>query len=298
MSEPVLLSYRGREIRQAEIVFLRELIARHPDLSRRKLSALVCQAWDWRQPNGQLRDMVCRSLLLLLHRAGHLELPAVRCRPPNNAIAHRSRGASVAADRTPLECARPALGPLEIGLVRRTGSEKLFAHLLQEHHYLGYRRPVGEHLKYLVWAGERPVACLAWSSAPRQLGLRDEFLGRRRGQALPLPLIAYNSRFLIPPWVRVPHLASHVLGRVARRISSDWQEMYGHPIHLLESFVDTERFRGACYRAANWACLGRSQGRGTKAPTREITCAIKELWAYPLSARFRERLLGPVPQAD
>lgn len=292
MSEPVLLSYRGREIHQAEVVFLRELIALHPTLSRRKLSTLVCEVWDWKQPNGQPCDMVCRSLLLRLHRAGHLELPAPRCRPPNNAIAHRRKRSPVAVDSTLLESSLAALGPLQVRLVRRTESEELFASLLQEHHYLGYRRPVGEHLKYLVWAGERPVACLAWSSAPRQLGLRDEFLERKRGQPLHLPLIAYNTRFLIPPWVRVPHLASHVLARIARRLSTDWQQVYGHPIYLLESFVDTERFRGTCYRAANWICVGRSQGRGTKAPTHEMSCAIKELWAYPVSPRFRQQLLA------
>jgi len=292
MSE-VLLSYRGRKIGPSEVTFLRELIAQNPGLSRRKLSAEVCRAWNWVQPNGQLCDMVCRSLLLALDRAGHVQLPPPRCRPPNNAIAHRPKIAAAAVDRTPMQSSLAELGRLEIRLARRTEAEELFGQLVQEHHYLGYRRPVGEHLKYLVLAGERPVACLAWSSAPRQLGLRDEFLGRRKNQALQLALIAYNTRFLIAPWVQVPHLASHLLGRMARRLSTDWQQLYGHPLYLLESFVDTERFRGTCYRAANWLSLGRSQGRGTKAPTQEVTCSVKEYWVYPLSTNFRQQLLDP-----
>jgi hypothetical protein len=290
----VLLSYRGRQIRDAEVNFLRELIAQNPDLSRRRLSVKVCEAWQWVQPNGQTRDMVCRGLMLALHRAGHIQLPAQRYSPPNNAIAHRRVAAGAIYDTTPITGTVSALGPLTIRLVRRTGDEALFAQLLRDHHYLGYSRPVGEHLKYLVVAGERPVACLAWSSPPRQLDLRDQFVGApRAAYRHNLHQIAYNSRYLILPWVNVRHLASHLLGRIARQISADWQELYNHPLQLLESFVDIERFRGTCYRAANWRCLGRSQGRGTKVKTHHLTCSIKELWAYPLGKHFRRRLLAP-----
>ena len=289
----ILWRYRGRQIGPEEITFLRQLIGAHPRLSRRRLSVLVCQAWHWLQPNGVPRDLVCRGLLLALHRAGHIELPAKRCQSPNNAIAHRRVAAVEPVDATPIQGDLRALGALEIRLVRRTQEEGLFGYLLSQHHYLGYSRPVGEHLKYLVLAGPRPVACLSWSSAPRQLGLRDEFIGGSKEQSRRhLHLIAYNTRFLIPPWIGVPHLASHVLGRIARRISADWQNAYGHRICLLESFVDTERFRGACYQAANWTCVGQSSGRGTKAPTPRRTCSIKQLWVYPLSPHFRQDLLG------
>jgi hypothetical protein len=289
----ILLRYRGRPIGPEEIRFLRELIATHWKLSRRRLSVLVCQAWHWVQPNGTPRDMVCRGLLLALHRAGHIQLPAKRCHPQNNAIAHRRVVAVEAVDQTPIQGEFRALGPLDIRLVRRTEEEGLFGYLLSQYHYLGYSRPVGEHLKYLVLAGSRPVACLGWSSAPRQLDLRDEFIGGSKEQSRRnLHLIAYNTRYLILPWVGVPHLASHLLGRIARRISADWQKSYGHPVHLLETFVDTERFRGACYRAVNWICVGRSHGRGTKAPTGQRRCSIKELWVYPLSRHFRQHLLG------
>jgi hypothetical protein len=289
MSE-VLLSFRGRQIRSAEVAFLRELIAQSPGLSRRRLSVKVCQAWNWVQPNGQLRDMVCRGLLLALHRAGHIQLPAKRQSPPNNAIAHRRVSAVESYDTTPIAGSLAALGLLEIRLVRRAEGEKLFAHLLSRYHYLGYSRPVGEHIKYLVLAGPRPVACVGWSSAPRQLNLRDQFVGApKEVYRHHLHCIAYNTRYLILPWVQVPHLASHLLGRIARRISADWQSLYHHPIYLLESFVDIERFQGTCYRAANWTCVGRSVGRGTKSKTHDQT-SIKELWVYPLVERLRDKL--------
>ena len=286
------LSFRGREIRAADLAFLRQLIADHPGLSRRALSVRVCQAWNWTQPNGQLRDQVCRSLMLRLHREGHLELPAARSQPLNNAIRHGQVRSVSAVETTPIEGTLRSLPPLEIRLARRAEGEDLFAQLLRDHHYLGYSRPVGEHLKYLVLAGPRPVACLGWSSAPLKLGLRDRFVGApQEAYRHHLQLIAYNTRYLILPWVRVPHLASHLLGRVARRIARDWQELYGHPVVLLESFVDTERFAGTCYQAANWRCVGRSEGRGTKSKTGART-SIKELWVYPLARDFRAKLLA------
>ena len=286
----VLLSYRGRQIREPEVFFLRELIAANPDLSRRALSAKVCQAWNWVQPNGQLRDMVCRSLMLVLHRAGHIQLPPPRIQAINNAILHRRVAQLEFCDTTPIEGSLASLGPLEVRLVRRSEGERLFNSLLNQYHYLGFSRPVGEHLKYLVWAGERPVACMAWNSGPLQLKLRDAFVGfPRQAYSHNLHLIAYNSRYLIAPWVKVPHLASHLLGRIARRISADWQELYDHPVHWLESFVDMQRFQGTCYRAANWTCVGQSAGRGTKSKAHDKT-SIKEFWMYRLRRDFRQKL--------
>ena len=289
----VLLSFRGREIRAAEVGFLRQLIAENPRLSRHRLSTRVCEAWNWVQPNGQPRDMVCRSLMLRLHRAGHIELPAPRFKAPNNAILHRRVREVAEVDSTALEGTLASLGPLEIRRVRRAEGEDLFAHLLQAHHYLGYSRPVGEHLKYLIFAGNRPVACLGWSSAPLKLGLRERFIGApKEAYRHNLHLIAYNTRYLLLPWVRVSELASHLLARVAKRICADWMELYHHPVHLLESFVDTERFQGTCYRAANWICVGRSVGRGTKSKTHRQTTSIKELWVYPLAKEFRQKLVA------
>jgi hypothetical protein len=289
----VLLSFRGREIRAADVEFLRRLIAENPSLSRRRLSTRVCEAWNWVQPNGRPRDMVCRSLMLRLHRAGHIELPEPRSKAINNAIFHRRVREVAEVDSTALAGTLASLGALEIRLVRRAEGEDLFAHLLKAHHYLGYSRPVGEHLKYLIFAGNRPVACLGWSSAPLKLDLRDRFIGApKEAYRHNLHFIAYNTRYLIPPWVRVAHLASHLLARVARRIRADWQALYQHPVHLLESFVDTERFAGTCYRAANWKWVGRSEGRGTKSKTGDKT-SIKELWVHPLEKNFRAKLLAP-----
>ena len=284
------MRYRGREVTDSDVVFIVELIARHPDASRRALSKLLCEAWDWRQANGELRDMVCRSLMLELHRAELIELPPVRQRPPNNVVAQR-RPQRVLIDGTPL-CGRlREIRPLEILQVRRRPEETCYDGLIEEHHYLGYTRPVGEHLKYLILASDRPVACMSWGSAPRHLGPRDRFIGwsaeaRRRN----VRHLAYNSRFLILPWVKVSYLASHLLGRMARTLSGDWERLYGHPIYYLETFVDPARFRGTCYLAANWIALGETTGRGHNAPTKKATQPKKEVLGYPLVKNFRELL--------
>ena len=238
--------------------------------------------------------MVARSLMLELHRAGHIELPAKRMSPPNNATANRRPEAGapeLPVEVAPLEGSLGELGPLEIRQVRRTAEEGLFDRLLQSHHYLGYTRPVGEHLKHLVYGRGQPVACLAWSSAPRHLGPRDRFIGWSAGQRRAnLHLLAYNTRYLILPWVRVPRLASHVLAAVARVLSADWQALYHHPIYLLETFIEPERFRGTCYRAANWTYLGLTTGRGKDDQTKQPNRSLKQLWVYPLRADFRRRL--------
>ena len=223
-----VLRYRGRVVTDADVAFIGDLISAHPTATRRALSMRLCEAWNWIQPNGTPRDMVCRGLLLALHRAGHIELP-----PPqyvrSQAAWKRQTPARVGIDTTPLGQTLDAIRPLAFRQVRRTPDEPLFNGLLEQYHYLGYTQPVGEHLKYLVRAQGRPIACLAWSSAPRHLGSRDRFIGwspetRRKN----IRLVAYNLRYLILPWVRVPHLASHLLGRMARMLAQDWERLYGH----------------------------------------------------------------------
>src|SRR6266481_4733560 len=228
----------------------------------------------------------------MLERAGEIELPPVRWRIVGQRRTARPRPEAVLIDTTPLTMPLRVLGPIEIQLVRRTADEPLFHSLMEQFHYLRYEQPVGEHLKYLVWAQGRPVACLAWSSAPRHLASRDRYIGwsaeaRRRN----IRWIAYNTRFLILPWVTVEHLASHILGRMAARISDDWERIYGHPIYFLETFVDPERFRGTCYRAANWVLLGKTTGRGKQSNSYVPNRSIKQVLGYPLTKRFRE-LLG------
>ncbi|MFQ5601443.1 MAG: Druantia anti-phage system protein DruA [Candidatus Krumholzibacteriia bacterium] len=284
------LRYRGREVTAADVALIRKLIADNPTASRRALSKLLCEAWNWRQPNGVLRDMVCRGLMLELHRSGHIELPPVRRVNPNPLV-QRRKPAPVEIDTTPLRVALAEIRPLEFRQVRRSAEERIFNGLMEEHHYLRYTQPVGEHLKYLVFAGDRPISCLAWCSAPRHLGPRDRFIAwsaeaRRRN----IRFLAYNTRFLILPWVQVLHLASHILGTTARLISRDWEKLYAHPVYFLETFVDPERNRGTCYRAANWIPLGRTTGRGHNAPTMRPRVPVKEILGYPLSKHFRDLL--------
>jgi len=290
----VRLAYRGRAITDTDVVFIRDLIAAHPTASRRALSKKLCEAWNWVQPNGTPRDMVCRGLMLALHRAGHIALPPQRF-IPHNPLVRRARPGSVAIDTTPPCSALDTIRPLTFHPVRRTSREPLFNSLLEQYHDLGYTQPVGEHLKYLVFAIDRPIACLAWSSAPRHLGCRDRFIGwspeaRRKN----IRFLAYNLRFLILPWVEVRHLASHLLGRMARVLARDWEQVYGHPIYFLETFVDPQQYRGTCYRAANWIVLGRTTGRGKDDQTHKPNRPIKDVLGYPLCRRFRH-VLSQVP---
>jgi hypothetical protein len=289
----VEIKYRGRALTTEDILYIRDLIAAHPGETRRELSKKLCEVWQWKQPNGALRDMVCRGLLLMLHRAGAIELPPVKF-VPSNPLAQRARPTPVLIDTEPLQGRLAQIQPLSFTQVRRTSEEPLFNSLLEQYHYLRYEQPVGESAKYLVSAQGRPIACLAWSSAPRHLGDRDRFIGwtaeaRRRN----IRFIAYNTRFLILPWVHIQHLASHILGRMAARISDDWQRMYGHPIYFLETFVDPDRFRGTCYRAANWVSLGRTTGRGKQSNSYVPNRSIKDILGYPLTKQFRE-LLGTI----
>ena len=286
------LKYRGRVVTAEDILHIRELIAAYPRASRRRLSQKLCEAWQWKQANGALRDMVCRGLLLALDRAGHIELPAVKC-VPQNPLVRRQRPEPVLIDTTPIVAPLPALRPVEIQQVRRTNDEALFNSLMEQYHYLRYEQPVGEHLKFLVWAQGRPLACLAWSSAPRHLGSRDRYIGwsaeARRGN---IRFLAYNTRYLLLPWVRVPHLASHILGKMTSQLSQHWERMYGHPVYFAETFIDPGRFRGTCYRAANWEFLGLTTGRGKNDQTYKPNRPIKEVLGLPLTPRFRELLQG------
>jgi len=284
------ICYRHRVVTDSDVAFIRQLVAEHPESSRRDLSKKLCVAWNWVQANGALRDMVCRGLMLKLHREALIELPPVR-REMRNPLARRSAPALVSVETTALQASLAEIRPLEFRQVRRTSQEALFNSLIEHHHYLAYTQPVGEHVKYLVLARGRPIACMAFSSAPRHLGSRDRFIGwDKQARLKNIGLLAYNTRFLILPWVRVPHLASHILGRMARVLSADWQRLYGHPIHFVETFIDPARFRGTCYRAANWIYLGLTTGRGKDAPTHKPTRPVKEVLGYPLCRDFRERL--------
>ncbi len=286
----VVLKYRGRMIRESDLPIIRALIEENPTASRRELSRKLCATWNWVQPNGAFCDMLCRGMMLALERAGHIALPAVKWKPPNP-LAVRPKPQRFDIDATPIECSLRDLGPLEFRLVRRTAEEPLFNALIEHHHYLRYTQPVGEQLKYMVFAGDRPVACLAWSSAARHLGPRDRFIGwNREARRRNIRFIAYNSRYLVLPWVQVSCLASHILGRMAMLVPRDWERIYGHPVYYLETFVHPER-KGTCYRAANWIALGWTTGRGKASNSHWPNRPLKQVLGYPLDKHFRH-LLG------
>jgi hypothetical protein len=288
----MVLRFRGREVSSDDVDFARDLIAKTPDLSRRALSKKLCGAWGWTQPNGVPCDALCRALMLQLHRAGHISLPPSRWadKPP---MPRRKRPAPVDLPQEPLVTSLGELGPLEIQQVRRTKDEPLVHSLVEYHHYLRYTRPVGEHLKYLITRRGQPIACFVWSSAPRHLGPRDRFIGwSKTARKANIRLVAYQSRFLILPWVHVPHLASHLLGAMSRRLSADWEKVYAHPIYFTETFVDPSRYRGTCYRAANWTYLGMTTGRGKDDQTNRPNRSLKQVFGYPLVKDFRRRLEG------
>jgi hypothetical protein len=289
----IVLRYRGRIVEDSDVGFIQSLIQAHPEASRRQLSEKLCAAWNWVQPNGAPCDMICRGLMLALDRGGHIQLPAAKI-TPHNPLLRRRRPDVPDIDASILEASLKDLGALEFRLVRRTPEEVLFNGLIEHHHYLGYVQPVGEQLKYTIYASGRPIACLAWSSAARHLGPRDRFIGwgaaeRRRN----IRFIAYQSRYLILPWVRVPHLASHILGRMAAMLPRDWERVYDHTICYLETFTDPARWRGTCYRAANWMALGLTTGRGKASNGHRPNRSLKQVWGYPLSKDFRGRLTEP-----
>ena len=275
-----------------DVAFIRHFIVENPGDSRWMLSRKLCQAWNWVQPNGALRDMVCRGLMLQLDRMGQIELPPVRVRIVNPFL-NRKKPPRIEIDQTPIEGKLSDIVPLEFRQVRRTDAEALFNSLIEEHHYLGYCQPVGEQLKYLVFLKGRPVACLAWSSAPRHIGSRDRFIGwTKQMREKNLSLIACNTRFLILPWVRVSCLASHLLGKMVKILPVDWERFYHHPLYYLETFVDQERFQGTCYRAANWLTIGQTTGRGKNDQTGKANRSLKDVLGYPLSKDFRDPLGG------
>jgi len=282
---------QGRVIGPVELEQVRRLLANHPEWSRYRLSRELCQVWGWRNLTGQIKDMAARTLLLKLEQRGWVTLPTRRRPSPNRMLHKQIRRLAHRTD--PITGALGDLQPLQIlELSRSPAVRPVFDSLLQQHHYLSYTSAVGQNVKYLVCDRQgRDLACLLFGAAAWKTQGRDTFIGWTAAQRqAQLALVANNSRFLILPWVRVPHLASHILGRVARRIAADWQARYGHAVRLLETFVERDRFRGSCYRAANWICVGQTQGRTRQDRHSQIEAPVKDVWVYPLHANFRQAL--------
>jgi hypothetical protein len=240
---------------------IRDIISQNQGLSRYKISRKIAEHWNWTNASGVLKDMSCRNLLKRLEEKGHIQLPPRR-HPGCNRM-HRQRIA-VTHSIDPINTSLRELGTVSLRVVHRNDPDDVLAlHLLETYHYLGYSYTVGENLKYVVRDGQgRVLAVAVWGSAALKVKPRDDWLGWDESTRMSqLHLVVNNTRYLILPWVRVPHLASHILGRMVRRLSSDWSTRYGHPVHLAETFVDHQRYPGTCYRAANWLPLGITTGR-------------------------------------
>lgn len=282
---------QGRDLRESDIDAIRALISLNPSWHRTRLSVELTRAWNWRTAVGRLQDMAARTLLLKLERRGLITLPSRRGK-------HYPRRDVVQQIMLPF--AEPVAGflaellPLRVELMTSCHPDRrLFSRYLSQHHYLGYHGPVGENMAYLVRdCRGRDLACVLFGAAAWKTKPRDAWIGwddetRARG----LPLIANNHRFLILPWIRVPHLASHILGHISRRLSDDWRAKYGHRIYLAETFVESARFKGTCYRAANWLRVGQTQGRSRQDRTHSMSVPLKDVYLYPLRPDFREKLL-------
>lgn len=288
MNETVVV--QEREITNKEIGLIQQLIAANPSWNRTRLSKELCVLWNWRAANGQIKDMACRTFLWKLEQRGYLTLPPSQ--KSRGKVICRRVLPYVTYQTTLLTGNLSTLVPVQIELVEDPDLLKLFKCLLARYHYRGWSGTVGENMKYLVFDREHnPLACLLFGSVAWTCAPRDDFIGwdsaKRKAN---LHFLTNNMRFLILPWVRVPHLASHILGRIARRISSDWLKKYGHPIYLLETFVEQERFQGTCYQAANWIYVGQTKGRSRNDRHATLQVPVKDIYLYPLTKRFREVL--------
>jgi uncharacterized protein DUF4338 len=288
---------QGRWLGSDDLAQIRTLLAEHPRWSRWRISRHLAQQWQWRSSSGQLKDMAARTLLLKLHQRGLIELPA-RKRQPARRVPNQHFDLFDSVRPAPLESSLAAVSPLQIQVVESGQADyQRFQRYLVQYHYLGYGGPVGENIGYLVRDPQgRELACVLFGAAAWKAASRDQWIGWSAPQrARALPFIANNSRFLVLPWVRIRCLASCLLGHIARRINADWQRKYGHPLHLLESFVEVDRFAGTCYRAANWIEVGRTVGRTRQDRYSTIQAPIKAVYLYPLHPKARQRLCHEEP---
>jgi hypothetical protein len=289
------LIVQGRPLPEPDLQHLRQWLGAHPDWSRWRLSRELATRWDWRNGAGQLKDMAARTLLVKLHQRGLIELPARRQVPTNRMRCPAEVAQDLQGAECPIDCRLGQLGALRVSEVSSQAAERGWVRAaLGRFHYLGFGGAVGENLQYLVHDGQgRPLACLVFGAAAWKCQDRDRFLGWSAEQRQRhLGLIANNTRFLILPWVRVPHLASWILGQVSRRLSGDWQAKYGHPLVVLETFVERERFAGSAYRAANWLAVGATAGRTRQDRHTCIQAPVKDIYLYPLRPDFRRVLQG------
>lgn len=286
--DPILFRYRARDLRVEDIAHIQAAIASQYARGRSFIARMLCQRWDWRQPNGGYKEFAARDLLLRLEEAGLIELP-----PRQRVKSNVSKKTYV---QIPLYTHQPLSGavgdyPAPVVEEAQEAHSELWDYLLHHYHYLGRPKLVGEHLKQVVFIDGQVVACLGWASAAWKIAPRDRHIGWTESvKRTRLHLITNNVRFLILPWVRVPHLASKVLALSVRGLSGGWEQRYGHPVYLAETFVDLSRFAGICYRAANWVCVGQTQGHAKRGNAYHRHGVVKGIYLYPLDRRWRQVL--------
>ena len=285
------LFIQSREISATDILWIHGLILKNPNWSRYKLSREICQHWYWENGKGQMKDIACRSLLRKLDSLGHISLPKPKMVSPNR---YRHGPVPVVEhDDSPIRCSLQELRPVRCVPVGSEG-RGLFECFVSKYHYLSYRQPVGENLKYLIYDRyDRVLGCFLFGSAAWKCQVRDQFIGwSPNAHRRHLQYLTNNHRFLILPWVEVQNLASHALAMVCRRLSADWQQKYGHAIELVETFVQQDRFTGACYQAANWQKLGLTKGRSRNDRYTNLKVPIKVVYIYALHCQAKEVLCG------
>lgn len=287
--DPIIFKYRGRQLTTKDIKYIQNTIKDHSSRGRTYISRLLCKEWNWRQPNGRLKEYPARDLLLRLEENNLVKLPP--------SLRSRNNFKRRAFDQIPFFHKQDYIGKVKdyqepiISLVRGSEKNYLWNYLIHHHHYLGLQTLVGEHLKYLVYINEHLVACLGWSSASWKVGSRDRFIGwDENTKKKNLYFVANNTRFLILPWIQIRHLASKILSRALKQLSNDWQKKYNHPLYLVETFIDNSRFKGTCYQAANWQYVGHSKGHSKKGNKYIYHGQSKAIYLYPLHRHFRRLL--------
>lgn len=291
MQEKKELILQGRLVTPEDINLINQLMVENPDWHRTRLSRELCRMWDWRGDRGNLKDMACRSLLLKLEKLDYIRLPKALSGNNNSLRCHPVE--PVLHSKEPIHSEIKELYPIEIRVVEGGYELNLFKYFISRYHYLGWSGTVGENMKYLFFDNKkRPLGCFLFGAAAWKVLPRDNYIGwsgevRKQN----LLLIANNQRYLILPWVNVLHLASHMLGKICRRINQDWVRKYNHPIYLLETFVEKTRFMGTCYKAANWIYVGDTKGRGKLDVKKQYLLPIKSIWVYPLTVKFREKMI-------
>jgi len=284
------LKIQGRLVTVAEVDEVRMLLHNHPLWNRSRLSRELCARWNWRRPDGQIKDMACRELLRKLESRTLIKLPPRQRPGPGRLPAIEP----IVVDQRPISCRLSDIKPVEIVNASNCADyEKVFNYLVKQYHYLSYGRPVGQNMKYMILGrNERFLGCLLFGAAAWKTEARDRWIGwptdvRERN----LGLICNNTRFLILDWVKVPHLASHAFGACLRRLPRDWRHRYGTDIAMVETFVDTMRYAGTCYKAANWFKIGQTKGRSRQDRDRKLKVSVKDVFVYPLRSDFRQLLL-------